>query len=46
MFVYFQHGFDELVSMSKTDRNRRLLLWYYEGQLKNKYEDFVNIQQV
>ncbi|PIK62296.1 hypothetical protein BSL78_00727 [Apostichopus japonicus] len=40
-----KHGFDELVSMSKTDRNRRLLLWYYEGQLKNKYEDFVNIQQ-
>lgn len=44
--ICFQHDFDGLSALAKTDRNRHLLLWYYESQLKNKFEDFVDLQQV
>lgn len=34
---------DELTSGNAVSKNRRLLLWYFEDQLKSIYADFVQL---
>lgn len=40
-----KHGFDQLDSLSKKEREKQLILWYFESQLKTKYETYVTLQQ-
>ena len=46
---YFQHPLgqmEELSSGNRDSRDKRLLLWYYEAQLKEKYGSFVKALEV
>lgn len=49
IFVYFQRNLTELGPSAGWNRDvmdKRLLMWYYESQLKSKYADFLSAVQV
>jgi len=46
---YFQHPLGELWSLSSGNRDthdKKVLMWYFEAQLKKKFSEFVAVLEV